>query len=96
MLVRVLDGRGAAAEQHFVLAVTPTPPNRPPLFTTLPVTVAFTGAAYSYDADATDPDGNALTFSLVNPPAGMTVDADTGVITWQPAANQVGEVNVVL
>jgi autotransporter-associated beta strand protein len=38
---------------------------------------------------ATDPDaGSALTFSLVAPPTGMTIDPATGVITWTPSEAQ--------
>jgi autotransporter-associated beta strand protein len=38
---------------------------------------------------ATDPDaGTALTFSLVAPPTGMSVNPTTGVITWTPSEAQ--------
>lgn len=38
---------------------------------------------------ATDPDpGTALTFSLVLPPAGMSINPTTGVITWTPSEAQ--------
>jgi len=38
---------------------------------------------------ATDPDpGTTLTFSLVSPPAGMTIDPLSGVITWTPSEAQ--------
>jgi autotransporter-associated beta strand protein len=38
---------------------------------------------------ATDPDpGSALTFSLVAPPTGMTINPTTGVITWTPSEAQ--------
>jgi len=43
-------------------------------------------------ASATDADipANTLTFSLVSPPAGMTIDGTTGVIDWTPASSDVG------
>ncbi len=56
-----------------------------PVMTSTPVTAATVGSAYSYPLTASDPDGGALTFSLVSGPAGMTVDA-TGLITWMPDA----------
>lgn len=34
------------------------------------------------------------TYSLVSPPAGMTVNPATGVVTWTPAATNVGTTNV--
>jgi RHS repeat-associated protein len=96
VLIRVIDGKGSAAEQHFVLNVTPAPPNRPPLFTTTPTTVATTGATYTYDANAVDPDNDTLSFSLTTKPTGMSIDPVSGVITWQPTTTQVGVQNVVI
>lgn len=40
------------------------------------------GDNLSYQVKAVDPDGDSLTYSLVEAPKGMTVDAKTGVITW--------------
>lgn len=54
-----------------------------PTFTSNAVTAAVAGAAYTYDANAT---GNPLpTFTLSTFPAGMSIDAGTGVISWTPA-----------
>ncbi len=39
---------------------------------------------FVYDADATDPDGDTLTFSLVDAPAGAEIDAATGLVSWLP------------
>ena len=41
---------------------------------------------YTYDVDATDVDGDTLTYSLTDNPNGMVIDPSTGVITW-PFAN---------
>jgi len=35
--------------------------------------------AYSYDVDASDVDGDALTYTLTTMPAGMTIDSANGV-----------------
>ena len=43
--------------------------NDPPAFTTTPVVETYAGRTYTYDADATDPDGDTLTYSLVTGPA---------------------------
>ena len=42
------------------------------------------------NASATDPDipVNPLFFSLLSPPTGMTINANTGAISWTPAENQ--------
>ncbi len=45
--------------------------------------------------DATDPDaGDTVTFSLNGAPLGMTIDPNTGVISWTPAITQTGPQNV--
>jgi hypothetical protein len=46
-------------------------------------------ALYTYDVNAADPDaGDTLTYSLTIKPAGMTIDAATGLIQWTPASAQ--------
>ena len=70
--------------------------NEPPAFTTVPQIEAIAGRAYTYDADATDPDGDSLIYSLPSAPAGMAVDRATGVITWIPGNDEVGTQVVVL
>lgn len=60
--------------------------NPAPSFTSTPVTTATIGVAYTYDADANDPDGTALKYSLTTSPAGMTINEDSGVVSWTPSA----------
>jgi RHS repeat-associated protein len=72
------------------------PVDRPPAFTSTPVTTAAVGTPYVYAATATDPDGDPLTFRLTVSPQGMTIDPATGRITWTPTANQVGTQDVTL
>lgn len=43
----------------------------------------FRGDVYTYQVVAEDPDGDPVEFSLVSAPAGMTIDAKTGVVAWQ-------------
>ena len=47
-----------------MLSAIGPPPNRPPLFTSLPVVDANVNTPYSYQATAEDPDGDPLTYSL--------------------------------
>jgi VCBS repeat-containing protein len=62
----------------------------PPVITSTPVTTATPGVAYSYAVTATDASGSALTFTLDVAPAGMSIDASAGLITWTPTAAQIG------
>jgi hypothetical protein len=42
----------------------------------------FESKIYSYQVVAKDLDNDQLTFSLDNPPEGMTIDAKTGLVSW--------------
>ena len=83
--VRVEDGRGGFATQNYAIFVS-----APPRITSAPVTTATQDAPYAYDVEAQDANGDVLTYSLDNAPAGMAIDPLTGVISWTPAANQTG------
>jgi len=88
--VQVEDAAGATDAQPFSITVANT--NDPPQITSTPLTTATEDAPYTYDVAATDPDaGDTLTFSLLTAPAGMAINATTGVIQWTPTNAQVGE-----
>lgn len=94
--VSVADSHGGEAEQHYTLSAITPPPNRPPLFTSTPVVDANVNTPYIYQAAVQDVDGDVLTFSLVKGPEGMTVNANTGVVTWTPSSSQVNTYDVTL
>ncbi|HCL90511.1 MAG TPA: hypothetical protein DHW70_04240 [Candidatus Atribacteria bacterium] len=54
------------------------PTNLSPTITSTPITLATVDVLYTYDVNATDPEGDTLTYSLIAPPEGMTIDPDTG------------------
>jgi hypothetical protein len=89
---RVQDPGGLFADQSFTVTVNPA--NAPPAITSTPVTSAVVGLPYSYDVNATDPNGDTLAYSLVAAPAGMTINSTTGLINWTPTAAQAGPNNV--
>ncbi len=70
--------------------------NATPVITSTPAPAGTQGTAYSYDVNATDANGDTLTYSLVPSPVapnlvepvpfGMTIDSASGVISWTPAA----------
>ena len=61
-------------------------PDAAPVFTSTAATTANPGVVYSYQALTT---GNPQpTYSLVAAPAGMTVNANTGLVTWTPSYAQ--------
>lgn len=71
--------------------------NVPPVFTSLPPSNTRRGATYTYAPIVRDPGSASTTermqFQLVDGlfPEGMVVDEATGVVTWIPRADQVGE-----
>ena len=82
VVVSVSDGRGGSNRQTFNLSAVEPPPNRPPIFTTDPVLVAVSNEPYVYDANASDPDLDLISFALEDGPEGMSIDAETGLISW--------------
>jgi RHS repeat-associated protein len=93
VVVRVTDTGGLFAEQSFTITVsTPPPTNQPPSINSTPLTTATADTRYSYDVDASDPDvGEVLTYSLTTAPAGMSIDAASGLVEWTPSAAQTGD-----
>jgi len=62
-------------------------PNQPPTFTTSPPLNATVNVLWQYNVKANDPNGDPLTFSLVNAPAGMTLTPGapgSATIQWTP------------
>ncbi|GIW98484.1 MAG: hypothetical protein KatS3mg111_1817 [Pirellulaceae bacterium] len=51
---------------------------------------------YRYDADAIDPDGDAITYSLVDGPGGLLIDATTGELLWAASPSQLGVHSVTI
>jgi large repetitive protein len=51
---------------------------------------------YRYDALAIDPEDDPVTYSILEGPGGMILDADTGEVRWAPMAEQIGVQRVVL
>ena len=72
--------------QNFTIHVGQAPVNQPPTITSTPITTATVDQAYSYNVNATDPDGDTLTYSLTTNPPGMTIKSWNGLISWTPAA----------
>jgi serine protease AprX len=74
------------AAYRFLLAGT----NSPPVITSAPPLGATVGSLYHYAVMASDPDGDVLGYFLDTAPAGMAIDAVTGLVRWTPGPDQVG------
>jgi hypothetical protein len=66
-------------------------PNQAPEFRTQPQDMyrLEAGQLLRYEPVVIDPNGDVVSFDLLLAPEGMTVDAQTGAVVWQPTAQQV-------
>lgn len=95
VVIDVSDGQGGGAVQGYNIVVSSTAASQPPTITSTPGLLAAVSQPYTYQATATDPQGESLTFSLLNAPTGMTIDPASGLIQWTPDPTQL-ETNPVL
>ena len=70
--------------------------NQAPTITSTPITTVTVDELYAYDVNATDPDGDTLTYSLTTNPTGMIIDSENGLINWTPTSTQIGDHNVTV
>jgi hypothetical protein len=73
---------------------TPSPPappaNSSPTIGGTPATAVIRDTGYSFTPSASDPDGDILTFSIINLPAWATFDEATGSLAGTPTESHVG------
>lgn len=79
LTVTPFDGKDTGTSRRSLPVIVA---NRPPEITSIP-SVSVTDNRYVYQVKATDPDGDSITFSLEDPPPGMTIDPQTGLIEWE-------------
>ncbi|MEX1057562.1 MAG: putative Ig domain-containing protein, partial [Natronospirillum sp.] len=70
--------------------------NYEPLIRSQPVTGWTDNLDYRYPVVAEDPDDDPLSYSFIEAPPGMTINAGSGLITWAPAATGTFEVTVAV
>lgn len=86
--VRATDAAGNLGGYSAV--ATAATANRPPVISGTPDTRVLANALYSFTPSASDPDGQALTFSVMGAPAWAGFDPRTGRISGTPGAGDVG------
>jgi len=64
--------------------------NKAPVIISKPIITATEDQLYLYQIEASDPNGDTLTYSFIIKPEGMSIDSESGLISWIPANNQVG------
>ena len=90
--ISVSDGRASASLSAFDLTVSqqPSPSNTPPTISGNPPSAVTVNQAYSFTPTASDPDGDTLTFSIVNQPTWADFDETTGRLWGTPAMGDIG------
>lgn len=88
IVITVSDGVASASLSAFSIAVAA---NRAPSISGTPAATVTAGQAYSFTPTASDPDGNALSFSIVNRPGWATFNASTGRLSGTPSLAQAAQ-----
>ena len=91
VVLRINDGTSDVV-QSFVIAVENV--NDPPTITSVPVTEARPGLAYSYTVTAEDIDGDALTYTALVLPGWLTFNSSTHILSATPGEGDTGDQHV--
>jgi hypothetical protein len=75
---------------EFQIYGTPLPTNQPPVLAAIPNQSILAGRTLLVTNLASDPNipPRPLTFSLINPPAGASINSNSGVFAWRPVVAQ--------
>jgi len=100
VIAHVRDLSGLVADQPFTINVINV--NDPPIIAAIDSQSTFQGQAFSYQVIAKDRDllvpsaNEKLTYSLVNPYAGLTINHDSGLISFTSSNSDVGNHSVTV
>lgn len=90
MFIGACGGGGGGSEEPTNNPNPPIAKNNPPSIAGSPQSDIAVGQYYSFTPQATDPDGDRLTFSIENKPRWLGFDSITGQIYGSPDANDEG------
>lgn len=90
IVISVSDGQSTASLPSFTLNVSMPGTNHAPTISGTPPASVAAGTQYSFTPTASDPDGDALTFSIANAPSWAGFDSSTGQLTGMPSAADAG------
>jgi hypothetical protein len=76
------DGQSATSVTGLLTVIAGT--NSPPGISPITEATILEQTPLAFTVTASDPDGNALTFSLTNAPAGAAINSTNGVFSWTP------------
>lgn len=94
IVISASDGVATSSLSPFSIKVVAT--NSLPSISGAPATSVTVGQAYSFIPRASDPDGQSLTFSIVNRPSWAQFDTSTGRLSGTPTAANVGSTSGIV
>ena len=85
------DGRGGTALQTFTIRIPQSPDQQhTPVITSIPPRIASVGTDYRYAVTVADPRDTQFTFELLQAPASLTIDPDSGLVHGTPTSDDPG------
>jgi hypothetical protein len=94
VVISVSDGVAEASLPSFDIEVTggtaPAPQNKPPRISGTPAEAVAAEQSYRFLPSASDPDGQALSFSVINQPAWARFNTSTGLLDGTPSSSDAG------
>jgi len=93
--ITIADVNGRRVDYDAGVSATPSP-NIAPVIYSDPVTQAAVGQPYGCPVQAHDPDGLSVVVVLIEGPDGMTLDGQSGLLSWLPDADSPDRASVVL
>jgi hypothetical protein len=90
IVIRVSDGSATTSLPAFSITVRTATNNRAPTISRTPASSVTVGTYYNFLPAASDPDGNPLTFSILNKPSWLTFYPDSGRLARTATAASVG------
>ncbi len=88
IVISVSDGSTSASLSAFSITVTET--NRPPTISGIPASSITVGEMYAFLPVASDPDGDDLSFDVINLPGWANFNTRSGAITGSPDSSDAG------
>lgn len=88
IVIRVSDGQASSSLAAFSITVNVS--NSPPTISGTPATSVNANSPYSFTPTASDPDGNALSFSVSGLPSWASFNSSNGRISGTPGDQHVG------
>lgn len=86
--------RQSPPEESTPIVIPPVKKNNPPVLMAIENKIVNEGKNLTFTVNATDADGDSLTYSAANLPEGATFDPNTRVFSWTPGYGQSGTYSV--